>query len=215
MPTLTDRFGRVHSYLRVSVTDRCNFRCVYCMPAEGLSWMPKDELLSFEEIATIVRAFARLGVTRVRLTGGEPTMRADLEQLVTAIAAVPGIKDIAMTTNGHTLAALAPRLRAAGLRRVNVSLDSLDPKTFGRLTRGGADLLAAKIVQRDRRAVGDPQGAEPGEAVGPLDRSRHERGIGAQRDPRRAGVRAGLVLLAQPLLSPCPFREHDDDLAVA
>ena len=137
MPTLTDRFGRVHSYLRVSVTDRCNFRCVYCMPAEGLSWMPKDDLLSFEEIATIVRAFARLGVTRVRLTGGEPTMRADLEQLVAAIAAVPGIKDVAMTTNGHTLAVLAPRLRAAGLRRVNVSTDSLDPKTFGRLTRGG------------------------------------------------------------------------------
>jgi cyclic pyranopterin phosphate synthase len=137
MPTLTDRFGRVHSYLRVSVTDRCNFRCVYCMPAEGLSWMPKEELLSFEEIAIIVRAFARLGVTRVRLTGGEPTMRADLEQLVAAIADVPGIKDIAMTTNGHTLAVLAPRLRAAGLRRVNVSLDSLDPKTFGRLTRGG------------------------------------------------------------------------------
>lgn len=136
-PPLTDRFGRVHTYLRVSVTDRCNYRCVYCLPAEGMSWRPRDELLSYEEIGRIVRVFARMGVRKVRLTGGEPTVRSDITELVREIASTPGIVDVAMTTNAHTLGRLAPRLAQAGLSRINVSLDSLDPERFRALTRGG------------------------------------------------------------------------------
>ena len=137
MRPLEDRFGRVHTYLRISVTDRCNYRCVYCMPAEGLNWLPRADVLQYEEIARLVRIFAGLGIRKVRLTGGEPTLRADLPRLVRAIAETPGITDLALTTNGHTLARLAPRLAEAGLRRINVSLDSLDPARFRALTRGG------------------------------------------------------------------------------
>jgi cyclic pyranopterin phosphate synthase len=137
MRPLEDRFGRVHTYLRISVTDRCNYRCVYCMPAEGLNWLPRADVLQYEEIARLVRIFAGLGIRKVRLTGGEPTLRADLPRLVAAIASTPGITDLALTTNGHTLGRLAPKLAAAGLRRINVSLDSLDPARFRALTRGG------------------------------------------------------------------------------
>lgn len=136
-PPLLDRFGRLHTYVRVSVTDRCNYRCVYCLPPDGMSWMPRDELLSYEEIARLVRLFAAMGVRRVRLTGGEPTIRRDITELVGAIAAVPGIEDLSMTTNAHHLAELAEPLARAGLGRVNVSLDSLDPERFARITRGG------------------------------------------------------------------------------
>jgi len=110
MPTegpLLDRFGRVHTYLRVSVTDRCNYRCTYCMPAEGLAWLPKQEVLTFEEIARLVRVFANAGIRKVRLTGGEPTVRNGIVDLVAAIAADARIEDLAMTTNAHTLASLA------------------------------------------------------------------------------------------------------------
>lgn len=134
---LTDRFGRVHTYLRVSVTDRCNFRCVYCLPAEGLSWKPRESLLSYEEIARLVGVFASMGVQKIRITGGEPTIRADITALVAGIAAVPGITDVAMTTNAHALARTAPALKAAGLDRINVSIDTLDPEGFRRITRGG------------------------------------------------------------------------------
>lgn len=134
---LLDRFGRQHTYVRISVTDRCNFLCVYCLPAEGMSWMPRKELLSFEEIVRLVRIFAELGVRRIRLTGGEPTIRRDLVALVKGIAAVPGIEDLALTTNGHNLTKLAPILADAGLKRVNISLDSLDEGRFTTITRGG------------------------------------------------------------------------------
>lgn len=134
---LTDRFGRSHSYLRVSVTDRCNYRCVYCMPPEGLSWQPRSELLTYEELGRLVSVFSEMGIRKVRLTGGEPTIRSDIEALIARIAACPGIDDLAMTTNGHTLSRLAPRLAKAGLRRINVSLDTLDPERFAALTRGG------------------------------------------------------------------------------
>lgn len=134
---LRDRYGRRHTYLRVSVTDRCNYRCTYCMPAEGLDWIPKDRLLSADEIVRLVGIFAGMGIERIRLTGGEPTVRKDIEPLVTRIAKIPGISDLALTTNGHRFAPMASRLAAAGLRRVNISLDSLDPERFRRVTRGG------------------------------------------------------------------------------
>lgn len=134
---LTDRFGRAHDYLRISVTDRCNLRCVYCMPEEGMEFEPDERLLSFDEIAAVVRVLARRGVSKLRLTGGEPLVRKNLEQLVAMLSAIPGIHDIALTTNGIHLAPRAERLRAAGVTRVNISLDSLRSDRFALVTRGG------------------------------------------------------------------------------
>src|SRR5688500_288464 len=127
MKTLVDQFGRRIEYLRISVTDRCNFRCLYCMPEEGLQWLPRSGILSYEEIAYIVTQLAPLGLRRVRLTGGEPTIRPQLEKLVALLRAIPGIEDIALSTNGSRFPEHAPRLKAAGLDRVNVSVDSLRP----------------------------------------------------------------------------------------
>lgn len=134
---LLDRFGRAHTYVRVSVTDRCNYRCTYCMPAAGLDWMPRASLLSFEEIARIVTVLARCGVERVRLTGGEPTVRKGIDDLIAMLAAIPGIRDLSMTTNGHLFAERSADFARAGLKRVNISIDSLDPEQFARITRGG------------------------------------------------------------------------------
>lgn len=133
--SLRDSFGRLINNLRISVTDRCNFRCRYCMPEDGMVWLNKSELLSYEEIERLVKVFALLGITRVRLTGGEPLMRKDLHRLVEKLSAIPQIQDIALTTNGYFLAEQAPRLYDAGLRRVNISLDSLDAGRFERMTR--------------------------------------------------------------------------------
>ncbi len=132
---LIDGYGRLHDNLRVSVTDRCNIRCFYCMPEQDVEFVPRSEILSFEEIERFVRIAAGLGVSKLRLTGGEPLVRRDLDQLVARLAAVPGIRDIALTTNGLLLAAQAERLRRAGLRRVNVHLDTLDRERFLRITR--------------------------------------------------------------------------------
>lgn len=150
---LLDRFARRHTYLRISVTDRCNYRCTYCMPADGLTWLPREQVLTYEEIGRLVAIFARLGVRRVRLTGGEPTVRRDIEQLVAAIAAVDGIEDIAMTTNGHAFASKAQALADAGLTRINVSLDSLDAAQFRAVTRGG-DLARVLAAIDEARRVG-------------------------------------------------------------
>ncbi len=150
--SLTDTQGRVVRDLRISVTDRCNLRCVYCMPAEGMPWLPKEDLLTYEEIARIAHICLGLGVTAIRLTGGEPTVRADLGVLVRALHELkPGL-DLSLTTNGLKLAALADELRAAGLTRVNVSLDTLDRERFHRIARRDrildvlAGLAAAKRV---------------------------------------------------------------------
>jgi len=132
---LVDAFRRPITYLRVSVTDRCNLRCVYCMPEAGLPWIPKPDVLSYEEIAEIVRAAARIGVRSIRLTGGEPLIRRELDRLVAMIAAIPGIDDISLSTNGLLLADQAPALVAAGLRRVNVSLDTLQDERFTAIAR--------------------------------------------------------------------------------
>ncbi|MYJ14944.1 MAG: radical SAM protein, partial [Acidimicrobiia bacterium] len=130
---LVDTFGRVHRDLRISVTDRCNFRCTYCMPPEGLEWLPRSELLTFEEIERVARLVVeRFDVKSIRLTGGEPTVRARLADLIGMLA--PLGTDLALTTNGATLGLLAGDLAAAGLRRINVSLDSLRPARFRELT---------------------------------------------------------------------------------
>lgn len=122
---LTDKFGRAITDLRISVTDRCNFRCVYCMPETGMQWLPKADILSYEEIADVVRQLAPLGLRRLRITGGEPTIRPQIHELIRMLRAVPGITDIALSTNGVRLPEIAPLLREAGLDRVNMSVDSL------------------------------------------------------------------------------------------
>ncbi len=133
-----DSFNRSISYLRVSVTDRCNLRCVYCMPPEGVPWVPHENVLRYEEIVRVVRVGAEMGITKVRLTGGEPLVRAGIASLVAMIAAIPGVDDLAMTTNGILLAQYAEELAKAGLHRVNVSLDTLRPERFRAITRLGS-----------------------------------------------------------------------------
>ncbi|HEV8473291.1 MAG TPA: radical SAM protein, partial [Methylomirabilota bacterium] len=132
---LADTRGRFLRNLRVSVTDRCNLRCGYCMPEEEYVWLPREEILQFEEMSRLVDVFTALGVDKVRLTGGEPLLRRDLPALVRLLAAKPAVRDLAMTTNGVLLAEHAAALRAAGLHRVTVSLDTLRPDRFAALTR--------------------------------------------------------------------------------
>lgn len=132
---LFDQLGRVHTSLRVSVTDRCNIRCFYCMPLENVVFRPREELLTFEEIERFVRVSVGLGITEVRLTGGEPLVRADLPELVKRLAAIEGVEDLALTTNGILLTEQAAALRSAGLNRLNVSLDSLSEETFQKISR--------------------------------------------------------------------------------
>ena len=132
-----DGFGRDINYLRIAVTDKCNFRCIYCMPADGVAPRAHDELLSAEEIARFVRLVAGEGIRRVRLTGGEPLVSRRIIPLIRDIRAIPQIEDISLTTNGALLPKLAPQLKDAGLNRVNISLDALDPTLFGKITRLG------------------------------------------------------------------------------
>lgn len=142
---LQDQFGRSIEYLRISVTDRCNFRCVYCMPVEGLAWLPKHDILSYEEIASVVQQLAPLGLQRLRITGGEPTIRPALERLVEMLRGVSQVQDIALSTNGVKLPEMAWRLHAAGLDRVNISADSLRPDRIRNIARRdlGFDPIAA------------------------------------------------------------------------
>jgi GTP 3',8-cyclase len=132
---LRDTFGRIHDNLRISITDRCNIRCFYCMPERDVEFVPRAEILSYEEIERFVRVAVRLGITKVRLTGGEPLLRRDLPDLVRKIVAIPGIHDLALTTNGVLLRELAGPLYEAGLRRLNVHVDTLDRGRFEQITR--------------------------------------------------------------------------------
>ncbi len=132
---LIDNFGRVHDNLRISVTDRCNIRCFYCMPETGVQFVDRREILDFEEIERFARIAAGLGITKIRVTGGEPLLRRDLPELIRRLAAVPGIRDLALTTNGVLLADQAEALYAAGLRRLNVHIDTLDRERFLKITR--------------------------------------------------------------------------------
>lgn len=134
---MLDTLQRPIKDLRISVTDRCNFRCTYCMPLDDYDWLDKREVLTFEEITRLARLFIQLGVEKIRLTGGEPLARRDLEQLVKSLSDLDGLRDLCLTTNGSTLAEKAQALKAAGLRRLNVSLDSLKPDRFRRITKRG------------------------------------------------------------------------------
>ncbi len=146
-----DRFGRRITYLRLSVTDRCNFRCIYCMPASGVEWRPHADILRYEEIVRIVRAATAIGIRKIRLTGGEPLVREGIVDLVQEISRIPGIDELVMTTNGALLPLYADRLAAAGLDRVNISLDTLRPERFQWITRIGRleDTLAGLYAARE------------------------------------------------------------------
>jgi cyclic pyranopterin phosphate synthase len=151
MSALHDQFGRRIEYLRISVTDRCNFRCVYCMPLEGLPWLPKADILRYEEIAEVVRQLAPLGLRRVRLTGGEPTPRPVLPPLGGLLRAAAQLEDLSLSTNGVRLPAMAPALAAAGVDRVNISADSLRPERVRQLARRSVDfdpVAAALAAER-------------------------------------------------------------------
>ena len=143
---MLDGFGRSIDYLRISVTDRCNLRCRYCMPEEGVEWLPHDQILRFEDILRLSRSFARLGVRRVRLTGGEPLVRRGLPELVAGLRAIPGIREVALTTNGILLSQQLPALLEAGLTGVNLSLDTLNEDTFRRITFAMSDAQSYRNV---------------------------------------------------------------------
>ena len=152
---LTDTYGRIHDNLRISVTDRCNIRCFYCMPESGVKFVPKPEILSFEEIERFARVAVEAGVRKIRLTGGEPLLRKDLPRLVEKLAAIPGVEDIALTTNGVLLADQAGALHAAGLRRINVHLDTLDRERFRQITRrDDFDAVMRGIAEAQRVGLG-------------------------------------------------------------
>jgi cyclic pyranopterin phosphate synthase len=151
MDALRDGFGRSIEYLRISVTDRCNFRCLYCMPLAGVDWLPKANILSYEEIAEVVRQLAPLGLRRLRLTGGEPTLRPELHRLIAMLRAIPEIEDIALSTNGLRLPQVAPLLKSSGLDRVNMSADSLRAERIRQIARRAVDfepIAAADAAER-------------------------------------------------------------------
>ncbi len=149
---LIDSWGRVHTSLRISVTDRCNIRCFYCMPNERIEFKPRHELLTFEEIERFVQVVVGCGITRIRLTGGEPLLRSDLAVLVEKLAVVAGLSDLALTTNGILLSEQAMRLRAAGLRRLNISLDTLSEQRFREIARRGGLARVLAGIAAARRA---------------------------------------------------------------
>jgi cyclic pyranopterin phosphate synthase len=154
MTGLSDSFHRPINYLRISVTDRCNLRCIYCMPAEGIKLISHNDILAYEEIYTVARAAAGLGINKIRLTGGEPLVRLGLPSLVQMLAKIEGVDDISLTTNGVLLGRYASELKSAGLRRVNVSLDTLKPERFKLITRIGDDLGEVLAGIEVARAVG-------------------------------------------------------------
>jgi cyclic pyranopterin phosphate synthase len=184
MKPLIDTFGRLHDNLRISVTDRCNIRCFYCMPETGVKFQPRDQILSFEEIERFVRIAVTLGVRKLRITGGEPLVRKDLPKLIEKLAAIEGIEDLALTTNGVLLAQQAQELYDAGLRRINVHLDTLDRERFKQITRRddlGRVLEGIEVCQSlgygpiKINAVGVKNLVEPD--IVPLARFGRERGI--------------------------------------
>ncbi len=149
---MLDRYNRTITYLRISVTDRCNFRCTYCMPAEGIKLMPNSEILSFEEITEFTKLAVSMGVRKVRITGGEPLVRKDIIELIKMIGAIPGITDFALTTNGVYLTKYAQQLADAGLNRVNISMDTTNPEKFKQLSRVGNIEDVYKGVESAKKA---------------------------------------------------------------
>ena len=156
LPALRDQFGRSIEYLRISVTDRCNFRCVYCMPETGMQWLPKSDILAYEEITDVVRQLAPLGLRRLRITGGEPTIRPQIHELIRMLRAVPEITDIALSTNGVRLPELGTLLRESGLDRVNMSVDSLRSDRIVNIARRDLGFDPVRSAEAAEQAGLDP-----------------------------------------------------------
>jgi len=153
---LSDRFNRRIDYLRISVTDRCNYRCVYCMPEAPFMRKNHSDILSYEQIASVVKEAAKMGIRKIRLTGGEPLVRKDIEQLVAKLAAIEGIDEVCMTTNGSLLSNMAMKLKRSGLGRVNISIDTLDADRYRQLTGGGDLQQALAGIEAAKKAELDP-----------------------------------------------------------
>ena len=153
---MLDRFNRRIHYLRISITDRCNLRCTYCMPEHGVKLIPHDEILRYEEIVEVVKEAALLGIDKVRITGGEPLVRKGVEQLISMISGIAGIRELTLTTNGVLLEEYAEKLAAAGLHRINISLDTVDPVKYYSLTRGGYIHKVFRGIDAARAAGLDP-----------------------------------------------------------
>lgn len=153
---MLDLFDRDITYLRISVTDRCDLRCLYCMPQEGINLIRHEDILSYDEIVEVVKASVKFGVNKIKITGGEPLARKGIENLVSALAAIPGIKDLGMTTNGTMLEKYSFILKNAGLMRVNVSLDTLDPEEYAKITRGGDIYRVLRGIDMARLAGLEP-----------------------------------------------------------
>ena len=151
MPEILDSYQRKIDYMRISVTDRCNLRCGYCMPEDGIPWKSRDEILSYEEILLVVRACVQLGINKFRMTGGEPLIRKDIVSLISQINSIPGVEDISLTSNGLLFTELAAELKSAGVRRVNFSLDTLQPERFQQITGSGSiDKVFAAVELADQ-----------------------------------------------------------------
>lgn len=153
---MTDSTGRIINYLRISVTDRCNMRCIYCMPAEGIPLRTHSDILTYDEITTFSKLAVSMGITKIRITGGEPLVRKDIERLIGMLANIEGLKDLSLTTNGQLLEEKAEALRLAGLQRVNISLDTLDAERYRIITRGGDINKTIRGIRAAQRAGFDP-----------------------------------------------------------
>ena len=149
---MIDQHNRDINYLRISVTDRCNLRCLYCMPKEGLSLIGHDDILRYEEILKVIRVAVKLGISKIRITGGEPLVRRGIVDFIARLKSIPGLNDISLTTNGIRLEDYAERLYQAGMTRINISLDSLNPKKYAEITRGGDLEAVLRGIDRVYRA---------------------------------------------------------------
>lgn len=231
-----DRYKRHINYLRISVTDRCNLRCRYCMPEEGVRLLPHSAILSFDEITLFVREAVRYGVDKVRITGGEPLVRRGIVDLVGMIAGIEGISDISMTTNGTLLPGFAPGLAAAGLQRVNISLDTLDQDRYRLLTRGGSldeaiagidSAIAARLTPVKINCVVRESSREPDAAavtqfgisrgievryIRQMDLARGEFGVVEGGDGGNCSICNRLRLTADGKLKPCLFDDLQYDI---
>lgn len=186
---MLDNFNRKINYLRISVTDRCNLRCKYCMPAEGIKQISHNEILRYDEIIDVCKIAVKFGVNKIRITGGEPLVRKGIENLIADIAKIPGVKDLSMTTNGILLEKYAQQLKDAGLMRVNISLDTLDPKEYKEITRGGSFDQVIKGIEIAKKVGLTP--VKINAVI--LDKTNTQRKIDLQEFGKRMGVQVRFI----------------------
>jgi GTP 3',8-cyclase len=204
-----DKYNRRINYLRISVTDRCNLRCTYCMPEEGIKIIRHEDILSLEEMAGVARIAAGMGVEKIRITGGEPLVRKGVVQLVKMISEIPGIRDLALTTNGQLLESYAQPLAEAGLKRINISLDTVDPDRYREITRGGDIRNVIKGIVASQKA-----GLHPVKLNCVVDNSSNEAdAVGVRDFAARTGVEVRFIMLTSDgKIKPCLFDNVEFDV---